>query len=412
MKRLGLLLLGLIIGIILGWALGFLRIPLVEYEYTFWVGFVFALTIVILTQMLLSLKRKKRQFDAIQKSGFLSHLIIGILLALSGWFCSQYFIQEKAKNFSKEQKYLLQKQEILVQSIQKEAYASQLGNLLNRIDEELNHPNSDTLSQTLINRIATVCFGLKPYRYIVGDSLSKFLLSPERGQLFLTLCSMNIDSLSFAKIKRTADFSMADLSDADLTGTDLSFAKLEKASFSNAHLNQTKWNQTNLYQANLWGAQLNQAHFFKTRLVRANLEWAELNETVLDSSFMNGVKLNNSKLNKATLQGTSMRWAELKGAKFDEASLTDTDLAHTHLTNTSFHLANLHDVNLRLVKLDKTNFSQVKFVRAIVEENWFEELKSSNSIGFKDIFEHYSLMAGRSNKYERAKYFLVKKKSH
>jgi uncharacterized protein YjbI with pentapeptide repeats len=56
-------------------------------------------------------------------------------------------------------------------------------------------------------------------------------LRVEKGQLFLALCTRNIDSVSFNKIKLNANFSGSDIRKGNLHGVDFSGADLSGAEF-------------------------------------------------------------------------------------------------------------------------------------------------------------------------------------
>lgn len=407
MKKFRIPLVVLMLGICLGWIVGYLNFSMFEQEDAFWLGGLFMIAFILLIQLAIKLNgRKKSAHSFIRK--FLV-FIVACCLVLVGWFASEYWKSFQPSRISDVQSHFILEQEKAIQSIQTEAYLAQLNNLYNAIDLELSTPNSDTLSQSLIDRIVAVSRGLKPYRYLIADSLTKEKLSPERGQLLTTLCKMKIDSLSFEKIKRNADFSFADLSEVDLSSVDLSYANLEQANFKQAKLSGSKWKETNLYLSNFWGANLSNVNFHKTRLVRANFAWTVLDHSKIDSSFMNGIVLKNAKLKKVIFQNTSMRWAEIEGATFKEAQLIHTDLAHSYLDKSNFDQANLIEVNLRKVKLGETNFSNSKLEKIIVVEGWLSELSINHCIGIDHILEHYQIVEGKSQKFERAKYFLVKK---
>jgi hypothetical protein len=88
-------------------------------------------------------------------------------------------------------------QSTLLEASKNRNLVSLMSNILGDAEQELK--NSKTLSDDIIARIADLSLSLKPYRYLEGDSLSEKEISPERGQLLLTLIRTKLDSSSFIK---------------------------------------------------------------------------------------------------------------------------------------------------------------------------------------------------------------------
>ena len=57
------LLIGLVFGIMIGWALGFLRLPYIEKNFSFLLGFIAALVLVSLLLVLLNVWNQNLLFD-------------------------------------------------------------------------------------------------------------------------------------------------------------------------------------------------------------------------------------------------------------------------------------------------------------------------------------------------------------
>ncbi|MCL5127795.1 MULTISPECIES: pentapeptide repeat-containing protein [unclassified Algibacter] len=169
-----------------------------------------------------------------------------------------------------------------------------MGEVLSDVNSELKNNASSRLSNTLAGRIIALSRAMKPYRYMVGDKLIDEAISPERGQLLISLCKSKIASSFFVdEILQESDFTKSELIDAKLRGavlrdvnlneanlsrSDLMNVDLQRANLKNANLTHVDMDDVNLINANLEGANLTGAF-----LIRAQLKGANLTHTVLDS---------------------------------------------------------------------------------------------------------------------------------
>ncbi len=174
-----------------------------------------------------------------------------------------------------------------------------MSNIMDKIGEELKDYRNDKkrLSNPLIGRIVSLSQALRPYRYLENDHLIDHPLSPERGQLLISLTNSGLHPSTYEKIFEKADFSYADLKNANfdgnyMQGINLSYANLEGATFSNAVLEY------------------------------ANLEGAKLTDVDFEETFMNGIILNDANLQNSHLHNVKMRNANLKKADFRNAELS------------------------------------------------------------------------------------------
>ena len=174
-----------------------------------------------------------------------------------------------------------------------------MSNIMDKIGEELKDYKNDEkrLSDPLIGRIVSLSQALRPYRYLENDQLIDHPLSPERGQLLISLTNSGLHPSTYEKIFEKADFSYADLKNANfdenyMQGINLSYANLEGATFSNAILEY------------------------------ANLEGAKLTGVDFEETFMNGIILNDANLQNSHLHNVKMRNANLKKADFRNAELS------------------------------------------------------------------------------------------
>ncbi len=419
------LLIGMIPGALIGWALGFLRFPYMEKNFSFLLGFIACLAFVSLGLILLFVWNKnalllkligKDPANQVSKSATGTYSLIWIMVSgfiVLGGLVSSFLIFKQNELFKtqtqKQNKRILEMSE-LVESARKSNLAFLMSNILDKVDDELRSTPNRILSDSTIERITALNNSLfKPYRYFEGDSLSKKELSPERGQLLLALCLMKIDSSSFAKIKLGAPFSGADLSGADLKGADLSGADLRDADLKDADLSGANLSRADLRGAILWGANLNMANLSGADLKRSDLRWAELKGADLKFANLDGANLTSAQLIKADLRGATIRWAEAGGAMFNEANLTGVDLVRTGLTKVNLSGANLSEANLGRADLREANLMGAELTKTSVQnKNWLEMLNEWRITGAKEIQETYQIAGDTTGRYKDSKYRLEK----
>ncbi len=173
-----------------------------------------------------------------------------------------------------------------------------MSNIMDKMGDELKASPKNILSDALIGRIVSLSQALRPYRYLENDVLIKQPLSPERGQLLISLTNSHLHESTYEKLFSKADFSYADLKNAKfdedyMEGVELSFANLQGASFRN----------TDLEYANLIGANLQGAKFEETYMNGINFSDADLRNSLMA----------NVKMTYATLKNTDLRYSEVSG---------------------------------------------------------------------------------------------------
>ncbi len=276
--------------------------------------------------------------------------------------------------------------------VKKNDFKSVMNSMLEDVAEELKHSPHRTLLDTTISRIADLSFVFKPYKYMDADSIEKEY-SLERGQLLQALVLLNIDTGSFAQIRRKAHFAGAYLRGANLKGLDLSGINLSNANLKNADLSGANLNGADLAKVNFWGANLNRTKLNHTILRRADFRWAQLNEATLISANLDGVNLSNAQLNKTNLNKATLCWAQLGAALFNAANLTSVDFTGSNLTRTNFTEAYLNDTELRRTNLSETVLVGVSLDKALVDQRWWDKLNQSRVVGVKSLQERFSIVS-------------------
>ncbi len=415
------LLIGLVFGIMIGWALGFLRLPYIEKNFSFLLGFIAALVLVSLLLVLLNVWNQNLLFDLTRKRlvtgdpqktrmrPFIRIMLVGILAV--GGIVGGLIVYRQNESFKlqiQNQDKKVQEMAALVEYVKENDLEPLMLSILDDVKEELKRNPRRTLSDTMITRIAALSFAFKSYKYIEHDTLSNQESSPDRGQLLQALILMNIDSSSFAKIKKNAVFARADLRGANLKGGDMSGINLKGANLRGADLSGANLKGANLEGANLWEVNLNQANLSGTNLKKTDLRWAHLNKAILTLSNLNGANLQNAQLIKADFNTAMFQWAQLDGALFNEANLSSVDFTGTNFTKVNLSKANLSRADLRKVNLSEADLGGAQFFKAVVDKNWLEDLQKWQPTGLKELLENYTIVNDTANKFQTPMYRLYK----
>ena len=316
------LLISIGLGAILGWILGFLRLPALENKFSFSLGFIACLTIILLGFLIVHVWNKTANSSTFKKKTVRS--ISTLSLILLGGFASSFLFFQQNKFFKIQKEQLnskLAKQFELEASTRKSNSLILINNLLDKIQNELNSNPKRILSEETIERITTLNYSFEPYRYFKGEKFSKKKWSPERGQLLLSLTKMKIDSSSFNYLKLKNSFFGADLSNANLVGADLSHVDLREALLDHANLTGANLNQATLEKASLQKVNLSDATLNGINLKNAEMQWTEFQAAELIGAFLNGANMslhfyqNNDGSNQNTIDlwhldgsSNSVRW--------------------------------------------------------------------------------------------------------
>lgn len=215
--------------------------------------------------------------------------VVGLLLALLPTTLMFY-----QNSLLKIQNSKIETQTHLVEASRRSTQMFIMGEVLSDVNSELKNNTSARLSNTLAGRIIGLSRAMKPYRYMDGDKLIDAPISPERGQLLISLCKSKIASSFFVdEILQESDFTKSEitdaklrnavlrdinLNDANLSRSDLMNVDLQRASLENTNLSYVDMDDVNLINANMKGANLTGAF-----LIRAQLKGANLTGVILDS---------------------------------------------------------------------------------------------------------------------------------
>lgn len=228
-------------------------------------------------------------FFLIKTSVIISPLIVSgyslyFMFRQTELFESQNNLFESQNGLFNSQNLNLEKQTQLIEASRRSSYMFIMGEVLSDINRELEDKSNKnkTLSDGLVARIITLSRAMKPYRYLENDTLIKSPISPERGQLLITLHESNINKEFLSeRIISKSDFSYADLSNSNLNNCifnniNLTHANLFRATLINSQMINSKFTNANLEYVNFRDSNLSKSNFAKARMERTNFENANL----------------------------------------------------------------------------------------------------------------------------------------
>ncbi len=382
----------LLIALLLGWCLGYLRIPFGGIGSEFWFGAMAMLGVCSMLVLFLSGQRRRGNISFGSSRLFITIAFVFLLVSLA-WLWAQKVQLEQA---------LLTQQEVIdlqhdsLQRSQNEQQINRLHALLQQADQELANSPNRQLSSSLIEQLILLSQALKPYNVL--ESLDTIrTLSPERGFLLQSLLAMKMDSVSWGKIISQSNFEGADLRDANLSFVRLSNSRLAGADLSYATLDGANLNYANLSHANLRGAKMKMVQLNRVNLHRAQAQWAELQSANIQESNLGGANFSHANLRDANLTATLCKWSFWRGAilrgailekvDFLGSKLMKADLSGADLSWASLSRTEIKDANLREAKLDHV---------AIHLENWLQQLGEWNIEGNEKLVEWYEVVEKRS----------------
>jgi uncharacterized protein YjbI with pentapeptide repeats len=294
--------------------------------------------------------------------------LLGIFVSIGGLAGTVLLMNQN--ELLNNQNTLIERQMNLEEANRRSTLVVLMSNIMDKVDREiaeqqierkLTRSARDTayysLSQSLIGQIAALSHSFKPYRYMNEDTLILKALSPERGQLLITLSRLPLDTNTLYKIYEKSTFVQAELIGAMLGSANLSWADLVEADLRGAHLIRANLVEANLRGANLSGATLIGADLRRADLSRADFFWAELRGANLSRAYLVEADLRGANLSGANLIGAYLRRADLSGADFFKADLSGANLKGANLVEADLSGANLSGANL--------NFNQITQAKSL-----------------------------------------------
>lgn len=236
-----------------------------------------------------------------------------------------------------KQNVRLDQQTALLEADRRSAVILESGNVLDAVSKELFQSKDSSLSNPLIGRIIALSRAMKDYRYLdpEADTLIDKSISPERGHLLVSLYNSRLDSVTYFKIFKGANFVKADLRDTDLDKAylrriELSNGQLKKAFLSSANLREAfligaDFQHAYLIDANLREALLGEANFFGAELVGADLTRASCLSTDFQFADLRYVDFRHARIGGANFRGANLEGAEAMKSQIRDFITAEVD---------------------------------------------------------------------------------------
>lgn len=398
---------GLIIGLLLGWVGGYLRLPLIPQAAGFWVGLLAGITLLSLI-LVIGRMRKGPSAAKNQASRLLPYLII---FAVAGGLLGAWLIQQERRSLQSENQLSLHQLSLDSLMLHRQVQMQQAQLMMDFLEEvrfELDKSAGTALEEEFIDRLARISADFEPYPLQLADKDSSLLLSPERGKLLQSLLSMEMDSTVFGRIKKKVSFAHAELQGVNLKGIDLSHADLRAAYLSKAILNELRCRNCNLHGVDFTAAKANAADFTGSNMRRAIFHWTEAKEIILRSCMLDGADMANAGMENADLSESMYQWGEMEGANLSGASILKVDFKMTGMKGVNFSKANLTESSLRLTNVKQANFQDAILLNmSVVESDWLDQLQDWSASGYTDLQQRYQVVKDTVVRYHNSKFVLA-----
>ena len=384
MNRKAYVLISIFLAAIFGWGLGYIRLPYIAEEYSFGLGVLTAIAIIGLTALLTFLLKTK---IIISSSEYSKKSFWLILTCVTTAAVCMFLYQ---KNYTQQNKIETQSNLIIAQSeaitaLEQSKLMALVAKVLSAADTELAQSSTRSLSQSTIDRIADLSHSLKPYRQVTKDSIVSRESSKERGQLLLSLTKMNINELSFRKIRQQSTFAYAELEEGRLGGINLSGIDLMRANLKSANLTGARLDSAILLETNLSRAKLVNCSLIGVDLMRANFDWADMTSCNLTNAKLDGTSMISVNLYASNLSSVKAKYTNLHNAILKDANFTKSTFHIIDLTK-----ANLNNANLVHAKMTRVEFYNSNLENALVDANWYKTLHESNTEGSSYLLDIYN----------------------
>lgn len=284
-------------------------------------------------------------------------------------FSEQNHLFSKQNEKVDTQNYRLNLQNNLIEADRRSSLVFLMSNVLDRVDVEIasqrqaRESTQDTtkysLSKPLVSRIVALSRAFRPYRMLEGDTLSDVLVSPERGQFFIALMKINLDSITQNTIARDGDFSYAQVGRIDFSNAKLAGANLYKADFEGANFRGANLRSINLEGANLAGANLNGVDL--SEMVKYNYRTGQsiMMRTNLSRANLSKVDFRNARLTEVNFSNSNLQCADFTDSDLSYSTLSDADLTMANFTRNKFFITNFSGANLTGATFNHVDFANV-----------------------------------------------------
>jgi uncharacterized protein YjbI with pentapeptide repeats len=289
---------------------------------------------------------------------------ITLLLAISPLILAilQTYYLKKQNDTLDDQNRRIEQQTFLQEAERRSSLVFLFDNVLDKLDEELkDNPHQRKLSPQLVGRIVSLSKALKPYRYLDGDTLTKELSSPERGQLLISLLTSKLHIGTYEQIFSSADFSYSTVEGVNLDGAMLRNANLAHSTLENI---------------SMVGADLSFTNFTNATLTNIR-------------AFQSGNPPKGAKFNFTNFHKTFIANSDLSASVFEHSNFSQTDLKNTYFNDALFKETEFLNTHFDSIYIRGTTFLSTKFKqnteKPVLFENGLFENSKMDTITFGSL---------------------------
>lgn len=335
----------------IGWTIGYIRLPEIQIESTFWLGFSIAgvLFFFVFSSFPL-LKRRSKSFPKV------AFIVIALFLLVIGL----QFLEIKKNEYEDVMKSSEVDELKSLVEFEKQMRLSPLIDHLIASLNQLENNESKQIDNASIAKLKALDNYFIPYEYKENCTLLEQKVSPEKGYLLLSLLNSDLDSASLSKVIGEISFEGSSLRNANLSGYDLRSINLDGSDLQGADLSHSLLKGASLRGVDFTKANLSNACIDSCILNRSNAQWAVLSGASLVGSQAEGCSwsfavLDSAVLSGATIKNTNLEGAILSYANLDSALLYYDTLTGAHLSQTIFTVKKMSRTLIDNVEVDSTS---------------------------------------------------------
>ena len=402
MKRIAILLLLLLSAFIFGWMLGYLNIPLAIRSTSFWMGFAVALVFITLIILLINFifSKDKRLLKMPNVLFILVLIALTILLffgnqSIKNLNESEREAQNLKSQFSRKLDELKNSSAVQQQQLFKVAFE--------RLQKEIKIGNGK-LSENAIQSIVSFSASLKPYHLEhIDDSL---LLSPERGLLLMGICQLEMDTNSFNTLIRKVDFSYADLRGVQFSDLNLEGISLQKANFNDSKLMNVDFDNAQLEGTDFSFSEIKMCVFNRADMGDVIFNWATISNSDIRNAELNAMNTSSANFTNVNFSTSNLKWSQIHETYIEHCNFDSTDLMSANFVESILQSSTFNHCRLRKSSWKNTKISNSDMDFVAVEDNWFNDVDSSQINGIDHIKSTYKIVADSSQLFQNDFYYL------
>jgi uncharacterized protein YjbI with pentapeptide repeats len=333
--------------------------------------------------------------------------LVTLLLAISPLILAmlQTYYLKKQNDKLDDQNRRIEQQTFLQEAERRSSLVFLFDNVLDKLDEELKENDLHRkLTPQLVGRIVSLSKALKPYRYLDGDTLTKELSSPERGQLLISLLTSKLHISTYEQIFASADFSYSTIEGVNLDGAmlrnaNLAHSTLENITMVGADLSFTNFSEATLINIRAYqngnppkGAKFNFTNFHKTSIVNSDLsasvfEHSNFSQSNIEKTYILDALFKETEFLNTHFDSIFFRGATFLSTKFkqnkDKSLSLDKDLFRNSKMDSSTYMS------LSTVLMQKGNFLDIKQPKFHINRDTFFVGEKGEPVFVQDSFLIY-----------------------